>query len=198
VLFRSEDDNRVLFIPTGSSPHGYYQPVEPSDIKENSLYTFSLYDDENNLISENGYKRYLKKGNVGNDDLLALKSSIFCDIIAPYQEFINNFDKGQASLGTRWTTPSYLTLKEINYYYNHSGFDTNKRKIFSDYDSSTTNWTMNINESNITRLDIYIRCMDAYDRVFDSFISDSEYVTGTKAKDIINYRENSQIPYKIF
>ena len=198
ALSRIEEDNRVLFIPTGSSPHGYYQPVEPSDIKENSLYTFYLYDNENNLIMENGYKRYLKKGNVGNDDLLTLKESVFCDILAPYQAIINDFDEGQASIETRWTTPSYMTLKEINYYYNHSGFDTNKRKIFSVDASSTTNWIMSINESNITRLDIYIRCMDAYDRVFDSFLSDSEYVVGTKAKEIINYRENSQIPYKLF
>lgn len=198
VLSRVEDDNRVLFIPTGSSPHGYYQPVEPSDIKENSLYTFYLYDDENNLIMANGYKRYLKKGNVGNDDLLILKASVFCDILVPYQDIIDDFDEGQASLESRWATPSYMTLKEINYYYNHSGFDTNKRKIFSIDASTTTNWTMSINESNITRLDIYIRCMDAYDRVFDSFLSDSEYVVGTKAKEIINYRENSQIPYKLF
>lgn len=198
VLSRVEGDNRVLFIPTGSSPQGYYQPADPLGIKENSLYTFFLYDDENNLIMEDGYKRYLKKGNVGSDDLLTLNESIFCDILAPYQALIDDFDEGQVSIESRWTIPSYMTLKEINYYYNHSGFDTNKRKIFLADASTTTNWTMNINESNITRLDIYIRCMDAYDRVFDSFLSDSEYVAGTKAKEIINYRENSQIPYKLF
>lgn len=195
VLSRVAEDNRVLFIPTGSSPHGYFQVEDPAVIKDNSEYTFLLYDAENNLITENGYKRYLKKGNIGTDDLLSIKSSIFCDISKPYQDIINDFDEGQASLESSWTTPAYITIKEINYYYNHSGVDTNKRKLLL---PEANNYYMNINETNITRIDIYIRCMDIYDRVFDSFLSDSEYVDGTKAKEIINYRENSQYPYRLF
>lgn len=198
VLSRVENEDLVLFIPDGSSPQGYYQPDEPTEVKENGEYVFLLYDAENNRITENEYKRYLKRGNISSDELLAKKSSIFCNITKPYQDLINTFN-GEATLECQWTTPAYMTLKEINYYYNHSGVDTNKRTLFSDDKSSDFK---SIQEKNITRIDIYVRCMDAYDRAFDTFLSDSDYTTGTKAKNIIFYGikngKESTYPYKIF
>jgi hypothetical protein len=198
-LTRVGDDNRVLFLPSGSSPQGFYEPVDPSAVKENSRYEFRLYDMEGNLLTENSCKRYLKMGNGESAALFNDRTSIFCDIKTPFQTTLNMFAGEGKKLDVAWGTSASMVLKEINYDYAHSAGDSNIRHLLL---QNAINDSVTIPDQAITRFDIYIRNSDIYGRMFDVFLSDSQYLEGTKAKNIIHYgMENgvdSIYPYRLF
>ena len=202
VLSRIDDaiSDLVLFVQTGSSPRGLYQLSNPVGVTDNSEYVFTLYDSASQPIAvEAVHKRILKRGNVSSADLKADARAIFCEMIKPYQTSFNTF-AGQASLECSWTVPPHSIVKELDIYYIHLSGMTNKRIPLVQGISEHTETT--IHEQIISRCDVHVRTTDMYDRVFDTFVSkadkDEEKAVDAQAKDIINLRQGTVFPYKLF
>jgi hypothetical protein len=197
ILDRILDDNRILFVSSGSSPQGYVVPSSSTAVSENSEYVFYLYDSSNALMNSDGYRFILKRGNVDSQKLLSSKSALFCNFNEPYQTRLNTYTGGGASLETSWSTPDFMSVREVDYVYvpkNDNTLTLLKRKIFSGTGSLYTTYIM----ENIDKIDIYTRCTDIYGRMFDTFLSMNVHAAEAQAKDIIYYGEESSYPYRIF
>lgn len=197
-LDRTEKGGGVLFVAASSDPKGYIGTPDIQTVKDNEEYVFTLYGADGIPLSGGIYKRTLKKSGTSMSDLLSTKMSYFCELKSPLQTRMDNFNNGQDSLDCVWGNPSEQIMRELNCYYVHSGNSAIKRKIYLVKDSGVTNDTFMIYEKNITRLDIYTRSSDIYDRIFDTFVSNSQYIDGTKAKDIIFYMYEGEKPFRIF
>ncbi len=188
----------LLFVASGSAPEGYCEFADAETVRDNEEYVFTLYGNDGNTIPGSVYKRCVKKGCSSSSDLSVNKLLYFSDIVNPLQTEIDTFNDGPAKLESKWTTANDMVRKEISCYYTHSSNNAIKRKIYPLNKSGETEYDFMIFEKNITRLDIYARSSDIYDRVFDAFISDSQYVEQTMAKDIIFYLEEVDKPFRIF
>ncbi|MBU1170668.1 MAG: carboxypeptidase-like regulatory domain-containing protein [Proteobacteria bacterium] len=163
----------VVFVNLESQPQGFYQPIDsngdafPMGLTDNSEYVFTLYDNENNVLNPGGYIRILKRGNKSDQILLDHVDEHFVKLSKPIPLIFLNFT-GDGYVDCIWNLPFRVKTISIN----HFGVNANGEFFLTEkLDTTDEDYKSWIDKSNIQRFDLYIRTLDEFDRVRDTFMS---------------------------
>jgi hypothetical protein len=188
VTLTRYDKDSTYFVDASSEPIGFYQPKDLADtdnplvVTDNSNYAFTLYDSGNTVIDS--YTWTVKRGNTTDADLAENKSTIFPVFETPQKILFDEFNAGENYLDCSWDLPARVDSLTIYYY----GTNPNGEFSYShDLETIDEEYTQLISQTEIQRMDIYLRTVDDYDRIRDTFWSKS-YTDGnaTKPVSIIN------------
>lgn len=180
--YDDDPDNIIVFANKPEDkfcPDGFYEPVNgsgepnPLVVIDNSEYIFKLFHSEESIAFAE-YTTVLKRGNESTEyyeDPLNFNSS-YITLIRPRQSTLDlseNFS--DVAVDFDWKIPSRKTLLSFNYFLTF--YDTNSKLVVSEYikelENNRESFSKVISGDNIVRLDIYIRTVDAFDRIIDTF-----------------------------
>jgi hypothetical protein len=172
VILARQDSLPLIFAQVDSQPRGFYQPNDgqeppsPLIVTENSAYTFILYDALDNPLNHDGYTRILPKGYGTTQTLTGRITRHVASFTRPYLQLLSVFTGG--GLVCEWALPARVKVQTLFFMGTHPA---GAFLLFEDLHPLSTTHTRSIIQNDIETFDIYLRTVDEYDRIMDTFLS---------------------------